>query len=415
MLLGYLALLMALGGFDQWQRLGSVPVAPPLTPSFVDTRVITSAWECQQRDLDVLKTNPCDPWHRPMNYPRIWLAPAIFGITQEATVALGLAVGAIFCVSFLALIGRPSLLEGVAYGLALVSPAVMLGLGVGNVDLLIFALIVGALALLRRSRRSRVLAHGLFLVVAVLKLYPVLAWAVLLRQRRSLRAILPLVILFALYLAATWGDIAAIRAATPQMDVFSYGAQIGVEQLDRNGIIPLVTAAASPVIAAAALSLACGAWLWRGRRSAGAGAFAGSVEVDAFVAGAAIYVGTFMVAQNFDYRLVFLLLTLPQLLAWCDQPRAVPVPVPRLTLIAVFAALWLGEPFSSNGLHTEEIANWFLFLSLGSALAALLLPRGLGRSALGRVAIRGGGHRPGVTVTAANRTQQLPKRAPADP
>ena len=39
-----------------------------------------------------------------------------------------------------------------------------------------------------------------------------------------------------------------------------------------------------------------------------------------FHAGALIYLGTFAVANNFDYRLVFLLLTLPQLVEWVRTP-----------------------------------------------------------------------------------------------
>ena len=36
--------------------------------------------------------------------------------------------------------------------------------------------------------------------------------------------------------------------------------------------------------------------------------------------GALIYLGTFATANNFDYRLVFLLLTLPQLVEWASMP-----------------------------------------------------------------------------------------------
>ena len=54
----------------------------------------------------------------------------------------------------------------------------------------------------------------------------------------------------------------------------------------------------------------------------------------ALQAGAFIYLGTFAAVNNFDYRLVFLLLTLPQLVEWACMPSHRLSSLAAITLIA---------------------------------------------------------------------------------
>ena len=74
--------------------------------------------------------------------------------------------------------------------------------------------------------------------------------------------------------------------------------------------------------------------------------------------------------HNYDYRLAFLLMTLPQLLTW-TRIHASPVPAPRSTLVVVLAVLWLSEPISSKGLYFDELLTWLSFVNLATALAVL--------------------------------------------
>ena len=96
-------------------------------PSFLDMRSLTSAWECDRRGIDVLPVNPCDPRARPANYPRLWLVPAPLGLGDDDTVWLGVGLAVVFFVSALAVTGPLTVREGLIYGIALCSPAVMFG------------------------------------------------------------------------------------------------------------------------------------------------------------------------------------------------------------------------------------------------------------------------------------------------
>jgi hypothetical protein len=64
-------------------------------------------------------------------------------------------------------------------------------------------------------------------------------------------------------------------------------------------------------------------------------------DLDFFLAGAATFVGTFAIGHNYNYRMAFLLLTLPQLLRW-SRARDAPLPFAAAGAAAVVATLWLG-------------------------------------------------------------------------
>src|SRR4051812_30244388 len=64
-----------------WAHVG----VEPGDTSFVDLRSVTSSWDCEQRGLAAFPDNPCDPFHRPANYPRIWVWFGHAGIGQGDT------------------------------------------------------------------------------------------------------------------------------------------------------------------------------------------------------------------------------------------------------------------------------------------------------------------------------------------
>ena len=85
--------------------------------------------------------------------------------------------------------------------------------------------------------------------------------------------------------------------------------------------------------------------------------------------------GTFAVFRNYDYRLVYLLLTLPQLMRWVRQGRpGDPRPsVAGLGLTAVALGLWIGT-LSQQLRLMDELVSWAL-AGLLVALSAASVPR----------------------------------------
>ena len=230
MLAAYFLTLVALGGHQHWARLGVTPGRV----TFGDLRSVTSGWECTRRGIDVLPANPCDPNKSPANYPRIWMSPAFLGLGQGSTNVLGVIAALIFFCGALALLpAQAGARTAVLYAAALCSPAVMLGVERGNVDILMFTLVALAVLLFRRSSLSTTLAHALLLFAAILKLFPIFAVGVLLRQplRRAVIGLGAVLIGFGLYALSIRTDLRTIERVTPQSDHFTYGIRLFTQWL----------------------------------------------------------------------------------------------------------------------------------------------------------------------------------------
>ena len=365
----YFVALAITGPGTFWREVG----VPHLSPAFLDMHTITSGWECTRRGLEVVPVNPCDPKGRPMNYPRLWMAPAFLGIGQGASFALGVAAVVMFLASVLAVVGRLHPVEGIVYTAALCSPAVMLGIERGNVDLVVFVLLALALLVFRRSPAGRAVGHGLLLFAAMLKLFPAFGWGPILRQRPQFAIVgaVGVALVFAVYVGATLDDIREIRRVSPRVDGYSYG--LGpLADLARPGW------ASRGAFEAAAVGVGIGAAAlvaWTRRRLADAGDVR---SADAFCVGAGVYCGSYLFFYNFDYRLIFLLLTLPLLLR-SIRVRGARLPFPGFGLLLVLAALWVGSslpPFHASQRY-DELVNWLLFVYLGAGLLLELAPRPL--------------------------------------
>lgn len=391
-----LAVLAARGGIaPAWRELG----VPAAAQSFLDLRSVTSGWECTRAGVEIIPVNPCDPYGRPANYPSLWMAPAELGLGEGSTVYLGIATALVFLASVLVAVGRLGLWEALVYAAAACSPAVMLGVERGNADLLVFALVVLALALFRRGVSGRALAHGVLVLAAMLKLFPLFALGVLLRQRRSwaLAGAGAALLVLAVYGVVNAGEIRAIGASVPQEVPYSYGIGVAVDaaQLAVRRIASAPDALGSPaagvlahlVVGMAGLALAALlAWHRRDLRRPSVAEEEpprARRDLDAFWAGAGIFVATFALFNNYDYRLVFLLLTLPQLLRWTREPRPL-MPFAGAALAGVLVSLWLGTSQrlppgigelwarAADVLPPEELVNWLLSVYFA---AALLLTR----------------------------------------
>ena len=363
-------------GTTPWAHVGVEPGAK----SFADLRSVTSGWDCQHRGIQAFPHNPCDPFHRPYNYPRVWLHLGVFGLGEGDTVPIGVAIGVVFFIAALAMTGPLTLGEGAVYGATLLAPATLLGVERGNVDLLMFALVVLGLALLRRSAWAGVVP---IVLTGVLKLYPVVALAPWVRLRRRRLPLVAAAIVMAAYVAATIDDIRTLRHVIPRVVVNSYGSGVVVEAL-RVAHVSWAQSAAEVRylrLAVIALGLAFALVLLLVARSGRPAGAVDEVRVDAFWAGAALYITTYVFGSNFDYRLVFLLLCVPQLCWWSRRASGpAPAPWPEVALAALVLTLWLSsaQPPLPFGLQTwyehlafppEEVLNWLLFSWLTAALA----------------------------------------------
>jgi hypothetical protein len=397
LLLGYFVAI-ALASFFMpaywfWREFLGVPALPE---PFRDLLVITSAWDCQRLGYDVLQENPC--LGHSMNYPRAWLIPGLLGLSQSSTLWLGVFVAMGFFAAVLVIAGHIALWQAWIYGLILCSPSVMLGVERANSDLVVFALLVlglwlmqhpGAIASTRLLHRLTIpgIAYSILWLAAVLKLFPIVALISALRERpaRCAKIVGIGLLLFLVYLAVTLNDIRLINAATPRSTVISYGSMVWLDRL----LLPdkllyswklqkILTYDTLRTLLGTVLVLLVTVPCLRAGLAATPSASVTSdqpptLQLDSFRVGSGIYLATFMlVGNNWDYRLIFLLLTIPQLLAWITgEPRMRPIAL--LTLGSILLTVWLSR---WSWLNLDELCNWFLLGSFTWLLAATV-PRWL--------------------------------------
>lgn len=326
-----------------------------LTPPFIDLRAVATGMDSHRAGYDPLVHNAHDPLGRALNYPRIWLLLGRVGFSERHTVPAALCLIAAFYASVLMLVGRVNVAGGVVYSLLICSPAVMLGVERGNIDLFIFTLLSAAAAVLGKPRWNRVGYLGIA-IAAILKLFPIFALAVVTRERmrRGIIVAVALASAFALYLFLIGGDLALVLNSTQQGAYISYGRGVLFERLRDYGLQlnpQLVSAAAVGVVISGAAAVAL---RWRGMLS-----FDVAVG-EKLLIGAAIYAGTFMLLNNFNYRLIFALLMIPQMLKWLGRDRQMRR-VSIFGLAVLTAVLLCSAQLGRWQFLFKESANWLLF------------------------------------------------------
>lgn len=374
--LGTIATFRLAWDVDLWPWLG-VPSGPSL---FFDARNLTAAWECERLGYDTLYESPCDPQGRPLNYTRAWLLFGVLGFDQSHTIPLAVVlIGAMF-LTFSILVGRVPAGTGLVLSAAVCSPAIMLAVERTNLDVALFSLVALSIIAWRSwPSVAPVASPVLVLGAAVLKVYGVFALPafVLTRQRRAARTALVCIALFVVYAALNLRDIAHIARIAPQGVLYSYGARIlpahlyhlaGPDGWAGPGILKQFIAGIPLVLMTGALAL-----LVRRRHGTIAEVPVGDTSpLLALHVGTLIFLGTFAAGNNFDYRLVFLLLTFPQLLLWVGAPAHRLSSLAAAALVGILVLLWIGSLSEALSLW-DELASWIV-AGLLAAIGAATVP-----------------------------------------
>ncbi|MEM8640553.1 MAG: hypothetical protein AAGG51_17310 [Cyanobacteria bacterium P01_G01_bin.54] len=359
-----------------------------MTPHFADLRIITHGAESAAQGYDPLLNNPADPWGRPLNYPRIWQLFYALGLNSSHTVGLALGFIASFLMGIILILPNASNRTLWLVTLALISPATLLGIERGNNDLPVFFVVAVTVCF---AQTSSVLADIGILLGTVLKVFPIFGASLLLRMKKQQFVQHGLVILSVtcIYVVANGSDLKLISQATPRGTQLSYGMNVvwmGIDQMISHAFAPIarLTCVALVLLALGIIYLAC-------TQPFNSDVTPDEViNLDAFRAGSSIYMGTFLLGNNWDYRLIFLIFVIPQLSTWMTSSSQRTRWLSRITLLTMFISMWhllitkgwnrltaqLPFPILRSELYPwflDEMSNWLLFLLL-CYLFALTLP-----------------------------------------
>jgi len=360
------------GWVSTWRSVG----VPSMTPKFLDLWSIPTSVETMHQGGDPLVMNSRDPYQRPINYPRIWLYLfSAAGITRDyiTTVALFFCAIYLTCASFL--IARTTrAIDAIVILIASLSVAPLFAIERGNNDLFVFSLVFLGCIVTNRTLKS-----GLLGTAGLLKFFPVagmLCEAIRRPTRKRMLAILMTACVVILILAQ-WRDLDLIRKATPIAIQWSYGTlSLEADLLYESPRLAQALLGFGWVFGLACL-VACAATIhqaWK-KPDEPRFPFSDSRYAEMFYVFGGIYVCTYAIGSNWDYRLVFLLPTLPLAMDMARDSRHRWWSIAYLVLVIV-AENSLGLD-ASLGRIVCHVATFALFLMLVAMLTrqtrALLL------------------------------------------
>ena len=292
-----------------------------MSKAFADLITITNTVDCSYVHNNPYLRGDCDPWGRLYNYPRIWLGVFSFlKLGKSSTIYLGFlyVILFIFCASKLNLKQNNKSLW--CLFILFISPPIILLLERGNNDLLIFSAIILTYYGIKDNQNLPELIRLyfpllVFFILGIFKIYPFILIFTILLEKISLTQKTVITLLFivssCIYLYCIKDDLIYILKNTPNPNDMAYGRKVKFWIFNcslelRNKISFVITS----IIILLAITTQS---IFSKKPFVNTINFHNS-EIWLFTCGATIYIGTFMIGNNYIYRIVFLLLCLPNLL-----------------------------------------------------------------------------------------------------
>ncbi|MEY4457211.1 MAG: hypothetical protein RLY15_1475, partial [Bacteroidota bacterium] len=286
-----------------WTQTWAVILGPTITlkPYFADMRTVQGALLSIQQEFNPQLVNPGDPWGRPMNYPSVWVVISdFFALNFEKNYLIFIISSVTTYLSACLYLLRKY--PSIWLLLAIFSGSSLLAIERGNNDLMVFILLFFS------ASKNLLLKSLLIIFAGVLKIYPFFSAITLSNNKKYFIAVTSLA---GIYLVYVWPEIENIRRNTPISAIMSYG-------------VPSISEAIK-----LKLNVNLNSWLVAIFMIAFAVLFGNSNKVKnnttiktrkenefiLFQIGASIFLSTFIVSSNWDYRLIFLILCIPFLIS----------------------------------------------------------------------------------------------------
>lgn len=340
---------------------------------FVDIHTITGAAECTRAGLDPYIVTTFDPFRRTFNYPRLWITIFnFFNINKSATNLLGISMAGAFVLTTNFLFQIKTRTQFFFVFALLISPPVLLALERANSDIIIFLLVSFALFYLRKipylSSQFKLYLRYLAITLSILlKIYPFLLPAILIFEkapRKNLLFILCYSIGFIfLYFAYTYSDLLAISSNTPREEFLSYGKNVFLQTYLKPELLFVFTNLSLVLLLITALFININLKNILSQTIPVTNET--TKNIYPFLGGGLIYVGTFFIGNNWDYRLIFLLLCIPFILDILTYSTNKVIRfIISLSFLTLFYSFYIFDYFyrSNYLLLAKFLSSWTIYL-----------------------------------------------------
>jgi hypothetical protein len=359
-------------------------LCPAMYPIFADLSTVTYSVDAINKGLNPYFDTSTDPFGRRFNYPSLILLIFNFlNLNGASTIYLGIGILILFLlgISFLLTPKIKSIKVYLFYFLILLSPAMFLLMERCNIDILIFLLILAAISLPYNLKKTNLflksIKYSLLLFASAIKLYPIFSIICLIigteKYRIGKYILFGTIILFSIYLFKISNEVKLITEATPQSAYASYGKNILFEFLFENKKFAILM---SWFVVLTGIIFASFDYLNKLIIENNNEEIDNSIrqKKDFFIAGASIFLGSFILGNNFEYRLVFLLFCLPLLFHYWEIKKN--ITIVKVILVAMILRVWQYLPFNyfsqklkneflSDSVFTiEQICSWVIFFGI---------------------------------------------------
>jgi hypothetical protein len=306
-----LTLLYIIDFKDYYRVLATLGVPVPSYP-FIDWEFIGASVKCWSQGIDVYVADPCDVINRVYDYSPLWLRVIFIPADRIWTnpIGIGMVLGFVFSLFWLV---RPANWgEAIVFVMACTSTVVLFCLERGNVDVIIFIMMVVAGVLSTKRLGIRLLSYGIILLAGLLKFYPLIAFWTAFRERQRTFLLIAGVagfIVIAFYIKfreemiVAWRNIPHVGFGATDLP---FGAPAMVTRLF-PGLQALERVAFLPYALMGILLILTVIQVIRLVREGGLGAAFGAMPEQAavfLVIGAALMAGCFFAGQSVGYRAV---------------------------------------------------------------------------------------------------------------
>ena len=332
--IGLLALFGLLFATDQriYQKLLTAWMLSPFPHPFIDWQFIPAAAECWSRGIDVYVATPCyalDP-AMPHPYSPLWLRFSFLPSDPASVAIYGVGWATLFWLSQAYLPAPRTRWELRLTLLVACSSLTAFAIERGNIDLVIFLLVLLGCHLWLGSLPLRLLAYAVFLFAGMLKFFPLVLLILVLRERPRVFLQITVVTMLILGVAVfqTWDELAAVAHNIPRGPYFTdlfgsvnlpYGlpvmmAYVALKPSGHPELIHAFAWISKPSYIALIVITLSGAISLALRSGMPEALLSLEPRRQAtLLAGSALLCGCFFAGQNVGYRGVFLILLLPGL------------------------------------------------------------------------------------------------------
>lgn len=341
-----------------------------LDPPFFDMNYILASLDCAR--AGIAPTEYCAAAGHTFIYPKTFYLLLPSGLSVRHILWAAALIFAAFTLSMFAFFKCLGWKQSLYVLLLLGAPPTILAMERCNVDLLVISLLASAIICLE-ARRWPALALSAITVAALIKVYPVAAFAGALGRVRRVYFVAASLVC-ALGLGVQLDHLRYISGAVPRIIGFSWGYPVAFMALRRafqgrnlQDFLPPIMDHSLQVLA----PVLCVFLAVRIARRECPPLYMLRC-VSGLVIGSSVYCFCWMSGPNFDYRYLFLLLTLPCLF---DADRVEPLrPLRMLSLAAIAPMFWLSLSYRHTVVTViQEVLGLIVFCSLLTLLLVFLL------------------------------------------